>query len=107
MQITLTQEIEDLIDEEMQTGKYFSPNEVLREGLLSLRLERISRAERKENLRRDVLKGVEAMREGKYRSYDSADEMVEEIIAESRAEFEAGKKEWQIDSNLPNLPEMT
>lgn len=92
MEITLTQEIEDLINEEMQTGKYFSPTEVLREGLLSLKMERVSKEERKENLRREIQKGIDAMRQGNYQSYDSAEEMIEDLIKEANAELEAGKK---------------
>ncbi len=92
MEITLTPELENLINEELETGDYFSPNDVLREGLLYLRARRIPKEVRRENLRREVMKGVEAMRAGNYRSYDSAEEMMEDIIKEARAEFEAKKK---------------
>ncbi len=58
MEITLTPELETLINEELQTGDYFSPSDVLREGLLSLRARRIPKAVRLENLRREVQKGL-------------------------------------------------
>lgn len=92
MQITLTQELEDLINEEMQTGKYFSPAEVLREGLLSLRIERVSKEARREHIRREVMKGVEQIRNGESRVYNSPEELAEDIKREARLEFEAKKK---------------
>ena len=92
MEITLTQELEDLINEEMQTGKYFSPTEVLREGLLSLRLERISNEVRKEYIRSEVMKGVEQIRNGESKIYNSPEELADEIKREARLEFEAKKK---------------
>lgn len=36
MEITLTPELEKLVNEELETGDYFSPGDVLREGLLLL-----------------------------------------------------------------------
>lgn len=91
MEITLTPELEKLIEEEMKTGDYFSPTDVLREGLLSLKSRRIPKKERLENLRREIQKGVDAIRDGDYKTYNSAEEMMEEIIGEARSEFEANK----------------
>ncbi len=92
MEITLTPELEDLLNEEMQTGDYFSPSDVLRESLLLLREMKKPKQVRLENLRREVQKGIDDIRQGNYKTYDSADEMMEEIISEARAEFEAKKK---------------
>lgn len=92
MEITITTELEELINEEMQTGNYFSPTEVLRDGLLTLRNKRIPKEVRRENLRSEIQKGIDAMRDGKYRTYYSADEMIEDVINEARTEFEAKKK---------------
>ena len=92
MEITITPEIEKMIGEELETGDYFSPTDVLRESLLYLRTRRIPKKERLENLRREVMKGVDAMRNGDYRSYNSAEEMMEDIIKEARAELEAKNK---------------
>jgi antitoxin ParD1/3/4 len=92
MEITLTPELENLINEELQTGNYFSPSDVLRESLLYLRASRIPREVRRENLRREVQKGIDEIRSGKSRTYNSAEEMMEDIIREARAEFEAKKQ---------------
>ena len=92
MEITITTELENLINEEMQTGNYFSANDVLRESLLLLKAQKIPKEIRRENLRREIQKGIDAMSAGEYTSYNSADEMIEDVIKEARAEFEAKKK---------------
>ena len=91
MNITLTPELENLVREEIMSGDYHSPNDVLREGLLLMKEMKLSRAERIENLRREVQKGIDQIREGKSKSYNSADEMMEEIISEARANLEMKK----------------
>lgn len=92
MDITLTPELENLINEELQTGEYFSASDVLREGLLSLRSRRIPKEIRLENLRREVQKGIDAIHEGNFTTYNSADEMIEDIIKEAHTEFETKKQ---------------
>ena len=92
MEITLTPEMEKMISEELATGNYISPTHVLCEGLLYLRTHRIPKEVRLENLRCEVQKGIDAMRAGDYKTYDSADDMMEDIIKEARSEFEAQKK---------------
>jgi len=82
MNITLTPELEDLLKEEIVSRDYHSPNDVLREGLLLLEAVKLSRQERIENLRREVQKGVDDMRNGRYKTYrsDDLDSFVEDII---------------------------
>ena len=95
MEITLTPELEDLINEEMQSGDYFSPADVLREGLLSLKASRIPKEVRRENLRREIQKGIDAMREGNYKSYnaDELDEFFEDIIKRGTEKLKKGNGE--------------
>ena len=87
MNITLSPELENLINEELQTGDYFSPTDVLREGLLTLKARRIPKKERLESLRLEIQKGIDAIREGDYTTYrtDQLDEFAEEIIKRSLA----------------------
>ena len=89
MKITLTPELESLVNEEIQTGDFDSPGEVLLEGVLMLKQRRLPREVRLENLRREVQKGIDAMREGRFTTYDSADELIEDVISEARTEFKA------------------
>ena len=82
MNITLTPELENLVKEEISSGNFESPHEVLREGLLLLKEMKLSRQERIENLRREVQKGVDAIRNGQYKTYqsDDLDNFAENII---------------------------
>lgn len=91
MEITLTAELENLVKEEIASGNFDSPAEVVRESLLLLKESRLPREVRRENLRREIQKGIDAMRQGQFRTYDSADEMIEDVIKEARTEFEARK----------------
>ncbi len=82
MEITLTPELENLVKEEIESGDFDSPNEVLRESLLMLKASRIPREVRRENLRREIQKGIDAIREGRFKTYnsDNLDEFAEDII---------------------------
>jgi antitoxin ParD1/3/4 len=92
MNITITGELEELINEQLKSGAFDSPNQVIREGLRLLREQNQLREIRREELRREIQKGVDAVKEGRFKTYDSADEMIEDVIGEARAEFEARKQ---------------
>ena len=82
MPIVLTPELEKLVDEEIESGDFDSPNEVLRASLLMLKERNLPRQVRLENLRREVQKGIDAIRDGQYTTYtaDELDNFAEEII---------------------------
>ena len=88
MNIVLSPELENLVNEQVKSGLYDSPSEVVRDGLLLLKEKAQLRHLRREELRREVQKGIDAMREGRYKSYSSAEELAEDVIKEARAEFE-------------------
>ncbi len=91
MEIILTPELENLVNRKIQSGRYNSPSEVVREGLLLLKREEDLKKLQVEELRGEVQKGIDAIKQGNSKTYNSADEMIENIISEARAEFEAGK----------------
>jgi antitoxin ParD1/3/4 len=91
MNITLPPELENLINEKVKSGKYDSPGEVIREGLRLLKEQDELKRIRVEELRREVQKGIDDMREGRFKTYNSTEELAEEIIKEARAEYEARK----------------
>jgi len=66
MNITLTPELENLINEKVKSGKYDSPGEVIREGLRLLKEQDELKRIRMEELRREVQKGIDDMREGRF-----------------------------------------
>ncbi len=92
MEITLTPELENIVNEEIESGRFTSPGEVLRESLLMFKESRLPKKIRLENLRREVQKGIDAIKRGNSTTYYSADEMVEGVIAEARSEFDARKR---------------
>jgi antitoxin ParD1/3/4 len=91
MNITLTPELENLINEKVKSGKYDSPAEVIREGLHLLKEHEELKKILLEELRSEVQKGIDDMREGRFKTYNSTEELAEEIIKEARAEYEVRK----------------
>jgi antitoxin ParD1/3/4 len=71
MEVTLSPDLEKLIAEQVASGQYPSPGEVVRDALRLLQ-EQIAFRERKlEALRRDVRTGLEALEKGEYDEYDT------------------------------------
>jgi antitoxin ParD1/3/4 len=91
MNITLTPELENLINEKVKSGKYDSPGEVIREGLSLLKEHEELKKIYLEKLRGEVQKGIDDMREGRFKTYNSTEELADEIIKEGRAEYEIRK----------------
>jgi antitoxin ParD1/3/4 len=90
MSFVLTADIEAMINERLQSGLYDSPTEVLREGLRLLKEYDELRRIRREELRQEVMRGVEQMRGGNYRTYDTAEELGEEIIRRGMEKLNGG-----------------
>ena len=68
MNISLTPELEQLVNDKVKTGMYQTASEVIREGLRLLR----ERDQRAEALRRDVRTGFEAVERGEFTDYDAS-----------------------------------
>ncbi len=79
MNVSLTPELEELINQKVATGMYHSASEVVREGLRLLREQDELKRLRTEELRRDIMVGVEQSKRG-----ESAPLDVEAIKAEGR-----------------------
>ncbi len=93
MEITLTPELEKFINRKIKSGKFNSPSEAVNELLRrSFEAEEADKAAKRNNLRSEIQKGIDAIREGNYKTYDSADEMIEDVIREARGEFETRKQ---------------
>lgn len=85
MNVSLTPELETLINEKVKSGDYNSASEVIREGLRLLKEQDELRKIRREELRREVMKGVEQIRKGEYTVYNSADELADAVINRGKA----------------------
>ncbi len=71
MTITLTDDLEELINEKVKSGSYKSADEVV---MASLRLLE-AREQGMEALRREIMLGVEDIREGRFAAYTTNAEL--------------------------------
>ena len=81
MNISLTPELEKLVQQKVKTGRYLSASEVIREALRLLKERDIQRQMRLEKLRREVTVGIEQSNRGE--TFDG-----EEVVAELLEEIE-------------------
>jgi antitoxin ParD1/3/4 len=64
MNVSLTPELEKLVNKKVQSGKYSSASEVVREGLRLLQEQDEMRRIKLEALRREIARGVESLDRG-------------------------------------------
>ena len=80
MNVSLTPELEKLVNDEIKQGDYKSATEVVGEGLRLVRLRRQKLAA----LRREIQIGIDDIEHGRYREYTSVDELFEDIEAAAK-----------------------
>lgn len=83
MNVSLTPELERLVNEKVESGLYQTASEVVREALRLLK----ERDHAREHLRADVHAGFDALARGEGRTYDkvSARQLAEQIKSRGRA----------------------
>ncbi len=83
MNVSLTPELEQLVNEKVQSGLYQTASEVVREALRLLK----ERDHAREQLRADVQTGFDALARGEGRTYDKASgrQLAERIKSRGRA----------------------
>ncbi len=81
MNVSLTKELEEMINKKVESGLYNSASEVIREGLRLLNEQDQLRQIRIEELRREVQKGIDQIRAGNSKKYNSGEELADEIIS--------------------------
>jgi len=91
MNVSLTPELETLVNEKVKSGNYNSASEVVREALRLLKEQDELRRIRRENVRREVMKGVTDIREGRYRTYESGEQLANEVIRRGKAKLKTKK----------------
>lgn len=89
MNITLTPELENLIQKKIESGDYNSASEVIRDALKLLKEQDQLKELRREEIRREVMKGVEQIRNGEFVTYNSAEELAESIISQAKKDKES------------------
>lgn len=85
MNVSLTPELEKLVNKKVKSGLYNSASEVVREALRLLQEQDQLREIRRAELRKEVMKGVEQVRKGEYVEYENPEDLVEEIIKKGTA----------------------
>jgi len=73
MEVALSPDLEELIAEQVASGHYPSPGEVVREALRLLQEQIVFQKLGREALRRDVRAGLEALEQGDFDEYDAGD----------------------------------
>ena len=83
MNVSLTPELEQLVNEKVESGLYQTASEVVREALRLLK----ERDNVREHLRADVQAGLDALARGEGRPYDKASgrELAERVKSRGRA----------------------
>ena len=84
MNVSLPEDLEKFVNELVASGAYFSPSEVVRDGLRLLKEREAIRKMRVEELRAEIMLGVEDLRAGRSQSFSSGEEVFEEIEKRAR-----------------------
>ena len=90
MNVSLTPELEALVNEKVKSGDYNSASEVIREALRLLKEQDLLKELRREEIRREVMKGVADMEAGRYTTIsndEEAQKMITKIKREGRKEL--------------------
>ncbi len=85
MNVSLMPELETLVNEKVKSGNYNSASEVVREALRLLKEQDELKRIRREQLRGEVMKGVEEIRRGQGVVYNLAEELTEAVISRGKA----------------------
>ena len=92
MNVSLTPELERLVNDKVQTGMYQTASEVVREGLRLL----ADRDQHLDALRRDIASGLEAVDRGDYTDYDPSN--IKQLAQRTKAH---GRKRLAAEGRSP------
>lgn len=80
MNVSLTKELEKFVNELVASGMYFSASEVVRDGLRLLKEQESLKKARLDDLRSEIMLGVEDLKSGNSQTFDSGKAIYDEII---------------------------
>ena len=92
MNVSLTAELEQLVNEKVASGMYHSASEVIREGLRLLKERDELRRVQMDELRRDIMLGVEQVRAGRGKKYAGGAEVADAIKRRGRRRSKKGSE---------------
>ncbi|MGH9947565.1 MAG: type II toxin-antitoxin system ParD family antitoxin [Pyrinomonadaceae bacterium] len=89
MNVSLTPELEKYVNDKVKTGRYNSASEVIRESLRTLQDQDELQRIRRDELRREIMLGVDSIRNGKgiRMKASELDAFAEKLIQEARDEY--------------------
>jgi antitoxin ParD1/3/4 len=76
MNVSLTPELEAMINGKVKSGRYNTASEVVREGLRLLAYEDEIRELRRDELRKEIARGAEQIRDGKFLDIDASEDRI-------------------------------
>ncbi len=90
MNVSLTKELENFVSELVASGMYFSASEVVRDGLRLLKEQEALKKMRVEELRAEIMLGIEDLKAGNSMSFNSEEEIFQEV--KKRGQKRLGEK---------------
>src|SRR5579872_4063032 len=84
MNISLTPELVELVNDKVTSGMYHTASEVIREGLRLLQEQDEIRRIRLEELRKEIATGTQQLERGEANVYASGKELADKVKAEGR-----------------------
>ena len=92
MEIVLTPDLEALIHDEVESGRYTSPGEVIRDALQLFRQQAVAPEQDLDSLRREIQVGIDDLESGAYMDYDenTLSQLVNEIETRGLDRLKAG-----------------
>ena len=89
MNVSLTPELENFVNEKVKSGLYNSASEVLRESLRLLKERDMLKEIQRDELRREIMLGVEQIRRGEFIEVKASElnAFAEKLIQEAKDEF--------------------
>jgi antitoxin ParD1/3/4 len=85
MNVSLTKELEGLVEQKVKTGLYSSASEVIREGLRLLQQRDDLREAKLNALRAEIQKGIDDLEAGRYRDGEEVMAQIKERLLERKA----------------------
>jgi antitoxin ParD1/3/4 len=95
MNVSLTPELEKLVNDKVKSGRYNSASEVVREGLRLLQDQDELKRIRTDELRREIMLGVEQIRNGQYKVLETEQDFIdlaERVKSRGRKRAEKAKE---------------
>lgn len=91
MNVSLTKELENFINELVASGMYYSASEVVRDGLRLLKQKEELKQIKLNELKSEILLGADDLKNGRSKSFKSGEEVFQEIKTRSRKKNDKGK----------------